>query len=309
METRLRLLETAIEKLFPNGEVDATTYALLMDNLPENWKSSTETNDQVSLMGLPEPDGQHERLVDDNMQSLLLVGWNKVQTKTGTMEQPSNLEESLSPNQSQDNTPVFVVEEGRIFVDSYFSHYHVLNPFLHESTFRAMYERVIPIIDQNAWPVLMNMVLSFGAWLYEDDTGDADKKYYAVAKHHLKNISMFDKGNLTMVQALLLLSDFAQKQGDPEESWQYVGGAVRMAISLDLHLEPVNSDSSLTLLEKEMRRRVWWTTYCFESCSSKVYGRPLLLPEDSLMTVKPVSNIPDTVRCTYILFSSFYSNP
>ncbi|KAL4744369.1 fungal-specific transcription factor domain-containing protein [Aspergillus terricola var. indicus] len=93
-----------------------------------------------------------------------------------------------------------------------------------------------------------------------------------------------------MIQGLILLGDFAQKQGSAEESGHYIGTALRIAVTQNLHTEP-RASSSLSELDKEIRRRVWWSAYCAESCSAKIYGRPLLLPDDNLITVSMVSNI------------------
>ena len=49
------------------------------------------------------------------------------------------------------------------------------------------------------------------------------------------------------------------------------------------------------MLEKEMRRRVWWTLYVFDSCAAKSFGLPLLLPESSFIKTQMIRNIQDEV--------------
>lgn len=165
---------------------------------------------------------------------------------------------------------------------------------MHEPIFRAEYGGSISPANETAWLILVNMILAVGAWIHPDGTDD-EAMYYEQEKQNMQGISMFGSGNITLVQALVLLSDVAQRQGSPEESWQYVGAAMRIAMSLNLHVEPSELNLNLSPLNNEIRRRVWWTVYCSENCSAKIYARPLLLPEDILITVNPVSNIPEKV--------------
>jgi hypothetical protein len=139
------------------------------------------------------------------------------------------------------------------------------------------------------------MVLAFGAWLSPEGP-ETYAKYYDRAKSHLQRVSIFTGANLSMVQALVLLSDFAQRQGSPDEGQQYSGMAIQMAVNLNLYREPAQQSPPRSLLTQEIQRRVWWSVYCLGSCSAKMYGRPLLLPEDSLITVNLPSNIKDSVR-------------
>jgi transcriptional regulatory protein GAL4 len=60
-------------------------------------------------------------------------------------------------------------------------------------------------------------------------------------------------------------------------------------LSLGLHRELAGW--KIGLLEREMRRRVWWGLFIFDSGASTTFGRHILLPEDD--DVGPVTNIPD----------------
>ncbi|KAL2698607.1 hypothetical protein AAEP93_009995 [Penicillium crustosum] len=204
VETRLQMLESALGKLFPSGEMEDITRSILADESPRDAPTSVDT-------------------------------------------------------------------DKRIFQDIRF------DP---DAT-----------VLGGAFDATNQMFQAFGSWLSSDNHGGGGGGYYAKAQHQLQQIPLSDKGNITLIQALLLLSDFAQRQGSPEESLHFVGTAVRKAVALDLHIE--SSNPELTALDKEIRRRVWWATYCAESCSAKIYGRPLILPEDGLMTVNPVTNTHD----------------
>jgi transcriptional regulatory protein GAL4 len=106
--------------------------------------------------------------------------------------------------------------------------------------------------------------------------------------------SIFGSGNLALVQALLLLSNYTQKRNRPNTGWNYLGLAVRMALSLGLHKESPNWET--TLLQREMRRRVWWGLFIFDSGASITFGRPVLLPQRGIMDASHVLNIEEEVR-------------
>lgn len=64
-------------------------------------------------------------------------------------------------------------------------------------------------------------------------------------------------------------------------------------MSLGLHKE--FPGWRISLLQREIRRRLWWGVYIFDSGAAKTFGRPILLPEDSVMDAKHVLNIHDEV--------------
>lgn len=132
-----------------------------------------------------------------------------------------------------------------------------------------------------------------GAWSVGDINSEIDMAYYLRAKQLLEQVPLMESGNLNLVQALLLLHDFSQKRGMPDTSLQYLSVASRMAVNLGLHKEDLNP--TVTLFESEMRRRVWWSLYVFDSSAAKNFGVSLSVPENSFITAKPVLNIHDEV--------------
>lgn len=179
------------------------------------------------------------------------------------------------------------------FIDAYFQHYHTSYPFVHEATFRSHFHGQYPRPHPQAWQVLLNTILALGAWSIGDDNSDLDATFYQEARASLQQVSVFETGNFTLVQALLLLSNYAQKRNKPNTGWNYLGLAVRMAMSLGLHKE--FPGWKISLLQREIRRRLWWGVYIFDSGAAKTFGRPILLPEDRVMDAKHVLNIHDNV--------------
>lgn len=179
------------------------------------------------------------------------------------------------------------------FIDAYFRYYHTTYPFLHEQTFRAQYEGLSPRPRGETWPILLNTVLALGAWNTGEEDSTMDDTFYHAVSRHTQDSSVFEVGNLALVQALLLLSNYTQKRNKPNTGWNYLGLAVRMALSLGLHKE--FPGWKISDLQREMRRRVWWGVYIFDSGASITFGRPVLLPEINIIDANPVLNIHEEV--------------
>jgi len=171
--------------------------------------------------------------------------------------------------------------------------YHPGYPVVHQPTFRAEHGASALNHPSLAWQILHKALIAMDAWTLGNVHSNIDLDLYNQAKDLLQKVSLMETGSLTLLQALLLVSGFAQKRGMPDAGLQYLSIAVRMAIGLGLHQEC--ADLSSTMFEKEMRRRVWWTAYIFDSCAAKSFGIPLLLPNNSEISTRPVLNVHDEV--------------
>lgn len=275
------MLEMALDRLLPTGEVDSVLRLVLNGDLPE----TEDSNVQLSA---------EEKQQSDNFP--LSLTNSETSSNTAMKPQPDAMDNGVgSVHASIGSDEVDLGSGEKHLTDHYFDTYHTMHPFVHEASFR-MEQQTPEMRTSPGWLILANMILTFGAWMSQEEPPEAYARYYARAKSHLQQLPLFTRGDLTMVQALMLLGDFAQRQGSPNESEQYLGTAIQMAINLNLFLELAQSETPLTVLNQEIRRRVWWSVYCFGSCSAKIYGRPLLLPEDGLITTKFPSNINDSVR-------------
>lgn len=209
------------------------------------------------------------------------------------------------PMKSQllNSAPSGIIEQA--FVDAYFLNYHTSYPFVHEPSFRAQFQEHVPRPHGVSWLILLNTILALGAWSIGDDNSDLDITFYQEARGYLQQVSVFETGNLTLVQALLLMSNYAQKRNKPNTGWNFLGLAVRMSMSLGLHKE--FPGWRISLLQREIRRRLWWGVFIFDSGAAKTFGRPILLPEDSVMDAKHVLNIHDEVSSVIFQCKSEYS--
>ncbi|KAL2784159.1 fungal-specific transcription factor domain-containing protein [Aspergillus keveii] len=332
VEDRLHIFETALGRLFPGGDLDATVRSLLHDQEPlPKASSSSKSSSRHSTPAKPEAD-RHEPAPEalpqqadgfdwtenritvgdltDGMAALsikpegagyfgasssvvplraLLKHGFDLNIPSGSSRPVDNSDRIPLKSQLLNIAPSGVVEQA--FMDAFFLNYHTSYPFVHEATFRAQFYEQLPRPHGPAWHVLLNTILALGAWCIGDDNSDLDITFYQEARSRLQQMSVFEAGNLTLVQALLFLSNYAQKRNKPNTGWNFLGLAVRMSMSLGLHKE--FHGWKISLLQREVRRRLWWGVYIFDSGAAKTFGRPILLPEDSVMDVKHVVNIHD----------------
>jgi hypothetical protein len=99
----------------------------------------------------------------------------------------------------------------------------------------------------------------------------SDIPFYKEARKHL-TMDVLEKGSLSYVQAIVLLSNYLQKRNKPNAGFILIGIGFSMALAIGLHREfGMPSTSPFTM---EIRRRVWWTLYVFVSGAQLTLGRP-----------------------------------
>lgn len=82
--------------------------------------------------------------------------------------------------------------------------------------------------------------------------------------------------DIRSVQFLLLLSIYGVRSPEGTDAWTYVGLAMRQCIDLGLHRKPRKSKS---FLDCEMRKRVFWTSYCLDRQLSISMGKPFAISD------------------------------
>lgn len=177
-------------------------------------------------------------------------------------------------------------------IDAFFLYYNSSYPLIHEPTFRAQYCGLLARPKQDIWELLTNTMLAVGSWCVNPEESTVDLIFYQQARVKL-NSSVIETGSLPLVQALTLLSNYAQKRNKPNTGWSYLGLAVRMAMGLGLYREFPNWKSSL--LNLEIRRRVWWVLFMFDAGAAVTFGRPINLPSPAIIDAKMPMNINDSM--------------
>ncbi|KAL7623307.1 hypothetical protein AAE478_006988 [Parahypoxylon ruwenzoriense] len=95
-----------------------------------------------------------------------------------------------------------------------------------------------------------------------------------------------DEPSIDALQALLLLATAFTAAGKGKKAYMLLTNAIGMAMALELHRE-VGLQARITAVEREMRRRLFWTCYLldrFMACGSK---RPCLIGDKTILLRLP----------------------
>lgn len=172
-------------------------------------------------------------------------------------------------------------------IDSYFRLYHVSYPIIHEPTFRAQYSEVIARPNGPCWTALAYVVAAIGVWTSSSSHSDTlDLALFSQARSVL-NFDFLEMGNLTLVQALTLASNYQQKRDKPNSGYNYLGLAIRMAMGLGLHKE--FQGWAISPLNMEIRRRVWWCLCVFDVGATITFSRPDVWPYKGVEVSLPLN--------------------
>ncbi|KAM0458177.1 hypothetical protein ACHAPV_001553 [Trichoderma viride] len=225
-------------------------------------------------------------------------------------------------------------------VTLYFEHANPQIPILHRGEFMRTFERAYATDgpDLSARELYMlNMVFAIGCGVIVGEPIKAEassggglsfqrnrnqcqpEEYHASAIVHLEECLSSSGGGLEVLQAVLLLANFALLRPVPPGLWYITGVAVRLAVDLGLHHEDggdVNSgsgqnssshnhpdgsvneprdpggggggpDRARRLWIRDMRRRLWWCTYSFDRLVSTCVGRPFGISDHVITTEFP----------------------
>ncbi|KAM0559892.1 hypothetical protein ACHAPJ_003841 [Fusarium lateritium] len=192
-------------------------------------------------------------------------------------------------------------------VDSYFQYFHALTPILHEPTIRAQLTGALPLPTGNGAQVMFNMIFATGA--NDLATGEAFRdngvQYYERARAALQH-DLLEGGSLLLVQGLAIMAIYLQRNDKPNTSYICLGLAIRIAMALGLHVSTTNGNGKgLTVLESEMRCRIWWGLVTLETGHCMTFGRPHALSFLSLFSAR----LPVNTEDEYLTVSSTQQPP
>ena len=102
--------------------------------------------------------------------------------------------------------------------------------------------------------------------------------YFTQALQILPDI--YEDGSILFVEVLSLVGYYMQNLNRRDAAFLYIGLALRMAISLGLHQEV--SDGMLDAVEREHRRRVWWSVYSMDRILCVKSGNPITIADEDI---------------------------
>nr|KAK5448869.1 hypothetical protein LTR18_001957 [Exophiala xenobiotica] len=167
-------------------------------------------------------------------------------------------------------------------IDAYFLHVHRLYPFVHEPSFRSRYDQMWAqasnehVEPEPRWMGLLNIVFAHGCEFCDSlpqESSPAVASEFLNRTRKIVYAHVFREGSLELIQALLLMSHYLQGTMELNECWSLVGLMIRTSVSLGFHMNPPESVHSV--VEQEMRKRVWWGCYIIDRTLSMKFGRPI----------------------------------
>lgn len=168
-------------------------------------------------------------------------------------------------------------------LDLYYTRAHCLYPYLHWPTLMSAYRLLWlsesemkaaaplsgvgiggPQCSQPVFYCALNAIFALGAQFSSGSMKErkARARPYARRARHLLRLDYLDRGELALVQALLIMAHYLQSTNLPSRCWSVAGVAYRMAQGLGLHIELGEKLGSA--LYREMRRRVWYGCVCLD---------------------------------------------
>lgn len=163
------------------------------------------------------------------------------------------------------------------FLDLYWRRVHILYPYLHWPTLLRAYERLwmsstrlqdapelegVGLGGPDCSPVIfycaINAIFALGSQFSARSAKERRERArpFEQRARHLLRLDFLDQGDISLVQALLIMAHYLQCTNLPSRCWNLAGVAYRMAQGLGLHLE-VNKEAAFPLAA-EMRKRVWY---------------------------------------------------
>lgn len=121
-------------------------------------------------------------------------------------------------------------------------------------------------------------------------------KFFARAQALLPRV--LSGSSLSNIQALLLIALYLHQTNERGATWNLIGSAIRMAFALGLHRRGAGRGARVGLLERELRKQVWWTLYMFERFLCSTLGRPSAINDDDVDVNRPSKGLLDVSEHT-----------
>lgn len=90
----------------------------------------------------------------------------------------------------------------------------------------------------------------------------------------LKKASYLGHPSLECIQAQIILSLYMVNNGRCTDAWCFIGGFIKQAQCLGLHIDPKKLDPNQTTLDQEVKRRIWWAIQTWDISLSIAFGWP-----------------------------------
>lgn len=144
--------------------------------------------------------------------------------------------------------------------------------------------------DNPSWMCYFFISLAIGQQ-YVNDTFSLDAPGLEYYKLSLKLFQRdFETPTIELVRTQLMMAFFQQGLNRSNTASLYYGQAIRTSLALGLH----RKSKSLDLVEREKRRRLWWTCYIMDSIWAAKLGQPIHVQFDDItVEMEEITKIDD----------------
>lgn len=259
-----------------------TTPAMLTSNLliPQ---SGGEHRSSTSLQSTASSNGKSIMVSAD--PDVFMGGVSFTQLVLNAMNSRTVGVHAHSPNLTRDES--FPLKKEELFdlptqawdmLKTFMEFRHRLSPIFHGPTIWSVFETVVNCSveerHQHRYTLaIMNMMFAICSSHQLLPTHVAPalaRRYYDIAIELLQPTLLQD-WSIAKVQALLLGSRYLQSSNCPDECWNVLGVAIRIAYGLELHRPPPETDSFNL---QETKKRVWNACFTLDKLLTMIYSRP-----------------------------------
>lgn len=182
----------------------------------------------------------------------------------------------------------------RILVRVFIEKVHSLLPMVHEPTLWAQVTRVLSVIHDNQLTsvasdydfTVVNIVLAISVSLGSASSGHGPQRMafsqslFQDGVQHLSSPRLFPS-ELSELQVLLLILHYGTINPRCANVWMLSGSAMRLCLKLGLHRD-LDARVPLDEISNDMRRRVFWMSYCVDRQVCAALQYPISLSDAAI---------------------------
>jgi hypothetical protein len=171
-------------------------------------------------------------------------------------------------------------------LEGYMKHISTRWPILHSTYIRTLHTSRSSITDPYQKSALHLVYASGGRFL--ETTGETGpffcERHHDAGIRHLDEILQYH--DIRTIQILILLAIYSLRAPQGPGAWTCIGLAMRTCIDLGMHRK--RSSRQYSIIESEMRKRVFWTCYCLDRQISIILGRPFAISDRDIDAELPL---------------------
>ncbi|KAM0544649.1 hypothetical protein ACHAPJ_011710 [Fusarium lateritium] len=253
--------------------------------------------DTGRLNDRPEPDGSVGSLERAYSGRMLLPTFRGLgangNSETGFMSSPWQLWQGLAasdtPPAATPSNTFNLHRDGISLIEVFFDRRWPQYPVLHRPTF--MEQHYIPYCNGQTRDRLsafeVHMVLAIGASEKARISSDAPISHEFFFEAAVRDLdAVLSAEDIDCIKCLSLLCLFGSNEPQSVNLWYTVGMALRLAVGIDMHRQ--ESLTHKSLLDAEMRKRLFWSLYTMDRSVSISLGRPLGIQDADITVPLPL---------------------